>query len=117
MENPTAEPAVEDTKMKITKRQLRRIIKEEKQSLVENSRMRNAQWATDTYGNEEPLNDVTTSIRGLILDLKLELGREKGFDPDIKTEIANNIVTLQLYKALNSLGMSDQAQALFGTLK
>lgn len=102
--------------MKITKRQLRRIIKEEKAALIKESPIRNAERMQGTYSNLTMVDAVQSSMSELLAqtdaDAFDDLGDEE--DASFASEAA---ITLTVAQAFQSLGMVAQYEALYRTLR
>ena len=105
--------------MKITKRQLRQIIKEEKQKLLEGKPLAypsNAERMQGTYSDITMMDAVTDAIQALLTqtdaDAMEDLGDEE--DASMASEAA---LTLTVAQAFQAMGMMAQYQALFSTLR
>ena len=102
--------------MKITKRQLRRIIKEEKAALLKESPISNAERMQGTYSDTSMIDAVQSSISELLAqtdaDAFDDLGDEE--DASFASEAA---ITLTIAQTFQSLGMVAQYDALYRTLR
>ena len=102
--------------MKITKRQLRRIIKEEKARVLNEMNPRaNAERMQGMYSNISDIDAVENAIKRLMLQTGEEISKEMDpEDADVATVAA---VTLTVAQALESLGLLGQYHALMRTLQ
>ena len=100
--------------MKITKRQLRRIIKEEKQRLL--SENQNAERALGSYANASTTNQVTDSILNILEEV--EMGAIKdGMDDEAAEEMARSAALLTVAYAFQSAGLTDVYMALYKLIR
>jgi len=99
--------------MKITKRQLRRIIKEEKTKLLnETSPMINAEYQQSNYANVNLVAQIQNGIEQLMNQVLADDDLNRDFDEYEVDEKAANVVTYTVLTALNSVGLLGQADAL-----
>ena len=98
--------------MKITKRQLKRIIKEEKAKLLnEASPMINAEYQQGSYANANLVNAVVSGVETLIEQVVNDASEDLGDDQE-GDYAAANVVTLTLIQALQRIGMVGQAREM-----
>ena len=103
--------------MKISKRQLRRIIAEEKQKiLVENNPIANAEYMQGTYSDVSAIDGVTDALSDLLAGTDQSALQDMG-DEDDADDAAVAAVTLTVAQAFQSLGMLSQYEALIRTLR
>ena len=99
--------------MKITKRQLRRIIKEEKTKLLnETSPMINAEYQQSNYANVNLVAQIQNGVEQLMNQVLDDEDVVENFDEFEGDRIAANVVTYTVLTALNSVGLLGQADAL-----
>lgn len=104
--------------MKITKRQLKRIIKEEKQKLlVEMGPEPNANRALGLYANAGIVDQLTTSILDLLQNVELEAAEEEDLGPDEAEGLARNVTVLAVAQAFQSAGYVDVYMSLIRLLR
>ena len=103
--------------MKISKRQLRRIIKEEKAKvLVEMNPMANAEYMQGNYSPMSDIDALTDALANLLQKTEVDALEDMGDDLDAE-EAAAGAVTLTVAQAFQSVGMIEQYQALIKTLR
>jgi len=103
--------------MKITKRQLRKIINEEKQKLlVEMDQNANASRAMGLYANVSEIDAVENAIAELLQSVNQGAFEDMG-DEDGADEASAAVVTLAVAQSFQGLGLFEQYQALMRTLK
>lgn len=99
--------------MKITKQQLRNIIKEEKQKLlVEMNPMANAERSLSMYANVSKVDQVATSIIELLQNIETEAASD-GLEEDEAEDMAIDAVLLAVANAFQSAGMVAEYNALY----
>ena len=104
--------------MKITKRQLRRIIKEEKQKLlVEMNPMMNAERASGSFANTSTVERVTDGILDLLQEIEMGSSQEEGLEGDEAEEFARNGAILVVAQAFQSAGLMDVYMTLTRMLR
>ena len=104
---------LEGKRLKISKRQLQRIIKEEKDKILnESTPMRNAQYQQGSYANVSLVDAVASSIESLMNQVLDDEDVVENFDEFEGDRIAANVVTYTVLRALNSVGLVAQGQAL-----
>ena len=103
--------------MKITKKQLRRIIKEEKQKLlVEMNPMANAKRAVGGFADSSTTGQVTDGILDLLQ--QIEMGAvEEGLEDEEAEEFARNGAILAVAQAFQSAGLMDVYMTLTRMLR
>ena len=103
--------------MKITKTQLRRIIKEEKARLLNENPIANAERASGGFANVSTMESVTDGILDLLQEI--EMGSSKEFDGDIEMaeEFARNGAILVVAQAFQSAGLTDVYASLTKILR
>ena len=103
--------------MKISKRQRRRIIKEEKAKvLVEMNPMANAEYMQGNYSPMSDIDALTDALANLLQKTEVDALEDMGDDLDAE-EAAAGAVTLTVALAFQSVGMIEQYQALIKTLR
>ena len=99
--------------MKITKRQLRRIIKEEKQRML--SEMypggRGADRSLGIYANVSTVDQITDSILNVLQEVEMG-AHEDGIEEDEAEDMARNAAILAVANAFESAGLMDVKFAL-----
>ena len=104
--------------MKITKQQLRRIIKEEKTRLLNEATPRtNAEYQQGSYANVNLVAQVENSIEQLMNQVLGDEDLNRDFDEFEVDAAAANVVTYTVLRALSSVGLLGQADALKGFLE
>ena len=94
--------------MKITKKQLQRIIKEEKQKLlVEMNPIANAERASGSFANISTVDSVTDGILNLLQEIEMGGAEEEGLMDDEAEEFARNGAILVVAQAFQSAGLMD----------
>ena len=105
--------AVKKDKMKVTKRQLRRIIKEEKSRLlVEMNPVKNAERSLGMYANTAIVDQLSKSVTDLLQNIEVE-AIEDGLEEDEAEEMAIDAVVLAVAQAFQSAGMVAEYNALY----
>ena len=103
--------------MKITRDDLRRIIKEEKQKLlVEMNPMANAERMQGEYADTAAIDAVENALSELMFGTNEDAFQDMG-DEDDADEAAAAAVTLTVAQAFQSLGLLAQYEALIRTLR
>ncbi len=98
--------------MKITKRQLKRIIKEEKQKLlVEMNPVANAERSLGMYANASIVDQLNKTVAQLLENITAE-AIDDGLEDDESYDLAVDAVVMAVSEAFLSAGMIDQAQAV-----
>ena len=98
--------------MKITKRQLRQIIKEEKQKLlVEMNPVANAERSLGMYANPVVVDQLKKAIGDLLENITAE-AIEDDLEEDEASALAAEALVAAVSDAFMSVGMADQAQGL-----
>ena len=100
--------------MKITKRQLRKIIKEEKQRLL--SENQNAERALGSYANVSTTDKVTDSILDILQEVEMGAS-EDGMDNEMAEEMARSAALLAVAQAFQSAGLTDVYMALYKLIR
>jgi hypothetical protein len=107
---------LDEGKMKITKRQLHRVIKEEKSKLLnENTPAANAERMQGTYSDITMMDAVTNSLQALLTQTETDAYEDLGDDEEAAIS-AEAAVTLTVAQAFEKLGMMDQYHMLSKTL-
>jgi len=100
--------------MKITKRQLRRIIKEEKQRLL--SENRGVEMALGSFANVSTTDQLTDSILNVLQEV--EMGAvEDGHGDEDAGEMARSAALLAVAQAFQSAGLTDVYMALYKLIR
>ena len=103
--------------MKITKRQLHRVIKEEKAKLLnENTPVANAERAQGTYSDISAMDAVTNSLQALLDQTHDDAFNDLGDDADASWA-AESAVILTVAQAFQEMGMMDQFHMLSKSLR
>ena len=98
--------------MKITKRQLKRIIKEEKAKLLnETMAERNADRQQGSFANVNLVNSVINGIEALFEQVVNDASEELGDDQEGDIAAAN-VVTYTVIGAFKRIGLIGQAQEM-----
>ena len=93
--------------MKITKRQLKRIIKEEKVKLLtEMSPFRDADRSLSLYANVTTTEQLTDSILNMLQEVEMG-ATEDGMDDEMAEEMARSATLLAVSQAFESAGLMD----------
>lgn len=100
-------------KMKITKRQLRKIIKEEKQKLlVEMNPFADAKRSLGSYANTSTVSKLTDGIMDLLQEV--EFGAvEDGLEDDEAEDMATAAALLAVAQAFQAAGLVREYDAIF----
>ncbi len=99
--------------MKITKRQLRRIIKEEKANLLsEMGSMAGAERSLGMYADVSDVDGLTDALLNILQGVELS-AVEDGIEDDEAEEMAANAALLAVAHAFQSAGMMAEYQALY----
>jgi len=99
--------------MKVTKTQLKRIIKEEKQKLlVEMNPIANAERSLGMYANTSVIDQMSKSIADLLQNIEIE-AIDDGLEEDEAEEMAIDAVLLAVAQAFQSVGMVAEYDALY----
>ena len=99
--------------MKVTKTQLKRIIKEEKQKLlVEMNPLANAERSLGMYANTSVIDQMSKSIADLLQNIEIE-AIDDGLEEDEAEEMAIDAVLLAVAQAFQSVGMVAEYDALY----
>ena len=102
--------------MKITKKQLRRIIKEERAKVLNETTPRiNAEYQQGNYASLNLVSAIEKSIEDLYGQVNNAAAADLGDDEEADFATVN-VVTLTLIDALDRLGMIHQARMLEKTL-
>ena len=103
--------------MKITRDDLRRIIKEEKQKLlVEMNPMANAERMQGEYADVAAVDAVENALSELMFGINQDAFEDLG-DEDDADDAAAAAVTFTVAQAFQSLGLLAQYEALIRTLR
>ena len=105
--------------MKITKRQLRKIIKEEKASLLSEMYQgghSDAERALGMYTNVSTVDQVTDSILNVLQEVEMG-AHEDGMEGDEGEDLAAAAAILAVAHAFQAAGRIDVYQALFQELQ
>ena len=98
--------------MKVSKQQIRRIIKEEKAKLlVEMNPVANAERSLGMYANTVVVDQLNKTVARLLEDITAE-AVEDGLEEDESYDMAVDAVVMAVSEAFLSAGMVDQAQAV-----
>ena len=103
--------------MKITKRQLRRIIKEEKAKLLKENPLANAERALGGFANSGDVEIVTDGILDLLQGIEMGAIEEEGLENEEAEEFARNGVILAVAQAFQSAGLTDVYAVLTGLVR
>ena len=104
--------------MKITKRQLKRIIKEEKQKLlIEMGPNATAERSLGSLANVSTIDQITDGILNLLQEIEMGASEEEGLGPDEAEEYARNGAVLAVAQAFQSAGYVDVYMSLIRLLR
>ena len=103
--------------MKITKRQLRKIIKEEKAKLlVEMGPAADTERGLSLYANTSTVDKLSSALQSLLSEV--EIGAiEDGLEEDEAEELAANAGLMAVADAFQSVGMIAEYDALYRLLR
>ena len=102
--------------MKISKRQLKKIIKEEKQKLlVEMNPMRHAERMQGTYSDISMIDALTKAMTASLAQTESDAFEDLGGDEEASMA-AEAALTYTVAQAFQTLGLMSQYQALIKTL-
>ena len=98
--------------MKVSKQQIRRIIKEEKAKLlVEMNPVANAERSLGMYANTVVVDQLNKTVARLLENITAE-AVEDGLEEDESYDLAVDAVVMAVSEAFLSAGMVDQAQSV-----
>ena len=104
--------------MKITKRELKKIIKEEKQKLLmEMNPLADAERTLGSSATEASKNDIGSALRNFLNDTATRLEVEEEFDEDEADEKAHAALVLALAYELQSLGLVNPYNVLYNLVR
>lgn len=104
---------VREGKMKITKAQLRQIIKEEKSNLLsEMNAMANAERTLGLYADASDIDSLTDALLNILQGVELSAA-EDGIEDEEAEEMAANAALLAVAQAFQAAGMMAEYQALY----
>ena len=104
--------------MKITKNQLQKIIKEEKQKLLnEMNPLLDAERTYGGYVNEAAKDQIGSALRNFLNDTATVLEVEEGMDEDEADEKAHTALVLALAYELQSLGLVNPYNVLYNLVR
>ncbi len=103
--------------MKITKRQLRRIIREEKQRLLEMGGRSDADRSLGLYANVSTTDQLTSAIVDLFNEVDLGVQRDGVEDDEMSGDMAAAAVLLACARGFQAAGRMDIYQALHQELQ
>ena len=104
---------VREGKMKITKRQLKRIIKEEKAALLsENGPIQSAERSLGLYADVSDVDGLTDSLLNILQGVELSAA-EDGLDDEMAEAYAADAALLAVAQAFQAAGMMAEYQALY----
>ena len=107
----------ETDNMKVTKRQLQRIIKEERAKLLnEMGSAANAERTLGMYADTSAVDQLSKSIAGLLQNIELE-AIDDGLEEDEAEEVAIDAVLLAVAQAFQAVGMIAEYDALYKMLR
>lgn len=99
--------------MKITKRYLKRIIKEEKQKLlVEMNPIANAERSLSMYANTSDVDKLQGALLNILQSVEMAAA-EDGLEDDEAEEIAADAAIMAVANAFQSAGMIAEYEALY----
>ena len=103
--------------MKITKNQLRRIIKEEKTKLlVEMNPVADAERSLGLYANTSTLDKLSSALQSLLMEVETA-AIEDGLEEDEAEDMAANAGLMAVANAFQSVGMIAEYDALYRILQ
>ena len=102
--------------MKITKKQLQKIIKEERARLLsEMNNVKNAERSLSLYAKETTVDSLAVALQNLAQEV--EMGAiEDGLEEDEAEDYASDAVLLACAQALQAVGMIAEYNALYTIL-
>ena len=107
--------------MKITKRQLKRIIKEEKQKILKESptigAYEDANRSLGSFANVSTVDQVTDSILDLLQEVEFGIMDDGMDDDEMAEEAARNAAILAVANAFEAAGLMDVKFALHRLLR
>jgi len=99
--------------MKVTKRQLKRIIKEEKSKLlVEMNPAKNAERSLSMYADVNDVDKLTTSLLDILQGVEMA-AVDDGLEDDEAEEMAGDAALLAVAQAFQSAGMVAEYNAIY----
>ena len=103
--------------MKITRDDLQRIIKEEKQKLLnENNPIRNAEYMQGNYANVSDIEILESAMGDLLMGTETDAFEDMD-DDDEASDAAETVLTFTIAQRFQSLGLVAQYEALIRTLR
>lgn len=103
--------------MKISKRQLKRIIAEEKQKLlVEMNPMANAERSLGMYADVRDVDSLQDALMNILSGVEME-AQQDGLEDDEAEEMAADAAVLAAAQAFQAAGLVAQYDALIRTLR
>ena len=104
--------------MKITKKQLKRIIKEEKAKiLVEMNPIANAERSVGGLANMSTTAAITDGILDLLQEVEMGAVEEEGMEPEEAEDAARGAAILVVAQAFQSAGLMDVYASLVRMLR
>ena len=105
--------------MKITKKQLRRIIKEEKQKMLEMYRggRSDAERSLGMYASTATVDQITDSITDLLYEVEMSALDDGAADEEMAEDMAAAAAILAVAQAFQAAGRVDVYQALIQELQ
>ncbi len=104
--------------MKITKRQLKKIIKEEKlKLLVEMNPLADAERTYGGFAKEAAKDQIGSALRNFLNDTATKLEVEEELDQDEADEKAHAALVLALAYELQSLGLTNPYNVLYNLVR
>ena len=99
--------------MKITKQQLKKIIKEEKQKLiVEMNPIANAERTLSMYADVSNVDTLTTAIQDILAGVEMA-AIDDGLEEDEAEEMAANAALLAVAQAFQATGLIAEYDAIY----
>ena len=93
--------------MRLSKKQIQEIIKQEKRILTEMNPMADADRSVGTLANVSSIDQVTDGILNILQEVEMGAQDEEGLEPDEAEEKARNAAILVVAQAFQSAGISD----------
>ena len=99
--------------MKVSKRQLRRIIKEEKSKLlVEMNPIKNAERSLSLYADINNVDTLTTAIQDILAGVEMS-AIDDGLEEDEAEEMAGDAALLAVAQAFQAAGLIAEYDAIY----
>ena len=111
------ESAGEQQTMKITKKQLLQLIKEEKASLLKENALANAERALGGFADQSSVDRMQDGLMDVLQEIEMGAVEEEGLEDEEAEEFARNGAILAVAQAFQSTGFTDVYMALVKLLR